>query len=93
MTLGIIPYKIRDYIGTNILPTGMDHFAFSVESGDKVKEELEDAIGANPLMAGIALGRGKEGAARLALAQRQAPYADFFISDPDFTLVAVSERK
>lgn len=93
VTLVIMPYKIRNYVGTNILPTGMDHFGFSVESGDKLKEELEEAVGANPLMSGIALGRGKEGAARLALAHKQAPYADFFISDPDFTLVAVSERR
>ena len=93
VTLVIMPYSIRNYIGTNILPTGMDHFGFSVESCDKVRETLDDAVGANPLMNGIALGRGKEGAARLELAHRQAPYADFFISDPDFTLVSISERR
>ena len=52
-----------------------------------------NAIGANPLMAGVPLGRGKEGARRLELAREQAPYADFFIADPDYTLVAVSERR
>ncbi len=93
VTLVIMPYKIRDYLGTNILPTGMDHFGFSVESGDKVKEDLEEAVGANPLMNGVPLGRGKEGAARLDLARRQAPYADYFIADPDYTLVAISGRR
>ncbi len=93
VTLVIQPYSIRNYAGTNILPTGMDHFGFTVESGDKLKEELEDAVGANPLMNGTPLGRGKEGAVRLELAQKQAPYADFFIADPDFTLVSISERR
>ena len=93
VTLVIQPYSIRNYVGTNVLTPGFDHFGFSVESGEKVKEDLDEAIGANPLMAGVPLGRGKEGARRLELAREQAPYADFFIADPDYTLVAVSERR
>ena len=92
VTLVIQPYSIRNYVGTNVLTPGFDHFGFSVESGEKVKEDLDEAIGANPLMAGVPLGRGKEGARRLELAREQAPYADFFIADPDYTLVAVSVR-
>ena len=65
VTLVIQPYSIKNYIGTNVLPTGLDHFGFSVESGDKVKEDLDEAVGANPLMSGVPLGRGKEGARRL----------------------------
>ena len=92
VTLVIQPYSIRDYAGTNVLTPGMDHFGFTVESCDKVKEDLDEAVGANPLMNGVPLGRGKEGAARLELARRKAPYADFFIADPDFTLVSVTGR-
>ncbi len=89
VTLVIQPYSIRNYEGTSILPPGMDHFGFTVEDVEQVKIDLDEAIGANPIMNPIPLGRGKEAAARLALAQRQAPYADHFISDPDFGLIAV----
>ena len=92
VTLVVMPYSIRDYAGTNVLTPGMDHFGFTVESCDKVKEDLDEAVGMNPLMNGVPLGRGKEGAARLDLARRKAPYADFFIADPDYTLVAVTGR-
>ena len=93
VTLVIMPWRIDNFVGQSILPTGMDHFGFSVEDVETFKSDLDDAIGANPLMAPIALGRGKEGAARLELARKQAPYAQDFISDPDFTLVAISGRQ
>ncbi len=92
VTLVIIPWRIRDYEGTNILAPGLDHIGFSVEDAAALKRDIEAAIDANPAMQGIVPGRGIEGAARLELARRQAPYADFFIGDPDFTLVAVSGR-
>jgi catechol 2,3-dioxygenase-like lactoylglutathione lyase family enzyme len=92
VTLVIMPWRIRNYIGSNILTTGMDHFGFTVESVDQVKEDIEAAIDVNPMMQGIPLGRGKEGGARLELAKRQSPYADHFIADPDFTLVSISGR-
>ena len=91
VTLVVMPWRIRNFEGTSILPTGMDHFGFTVEDLDAAKQDLESAIDANPLMAPIALGRGPEGAARLNLARRQAPYAEHFISDPDFTLVAMRQ--
>lgn len=93
MTLVIMPWRIRNFEGTSILPTGMDHIGFTVENVETFKQDLEDAIGANPLMAPIALGKGPEGAARLELAKRQAPYAEHFISDPDFTLVALRQDR
>jgi catechol 2,3-dioxygenase-like lactoylglutathione lyase family enzyme len=92
VTLVIMPWRIRNFAGQSILPTGMDHFGFTVESVAKVKEDLEEAIDVNPIMNPVPLGRGKEGGARLEMARRQAPYADDFISDPDFTLVSISGR-
>ncbi len=91
VTLTLIPYKIRDYAGTNVLPTGMDHIGFTVEDIDACKRELEEAIDNNPLMNPVPFGRGKEGGARLELAKRQAPYAQSFISDPDYTLLALRQ--
>ncbi len=91
VTLVIMPWRIRNFEGTSILPTGMDHFGFTVENLDAMKQDLENAICANPIMNPIVLGRGPEATARLALAQKQAPYAEHFISDPDFSLVAVRQ--
>jgi len=90
VTLVIQPYSIRNYAGTSILPPGLDHFGFTVEDVEQVKQDLDDAVGANPIMNPIPLGRGKEAAARLALAHRQAPYADHFVADPDFGLIAIA---
>jgi len=91
VTLVIMPWRITNFADTSILPTGMDHFGFTVDNLDELKKDIEEAIDVNPLMNPIVLGRGKEGAARLALARRQATYAEHFISDPDFTLVAVRQ--
>ena len=92
VTLVIMPWRIRNFAGQSILPTGMDHVGFTVENLDQFKQDVEDAIGANPIMNPIPLGRGKEGAARLELAYRQAPYAQHFLSDPDFTLISVAQK-
>jgi hypothetical protein len=35
------------------------------------------------------VGHGKEGLERLALLKRQCPWAKMFISDPDYTMVAI----
>jgi catechol 2,3-dioxygenase-like lactoylglutathione lyase family enzyme len=92
VTLVIMPWRIRNFAGQSILPTGMDHVGFTVESLDQFRQDVEDAIGANPIMNPIPLGRGKEGAARLELARQQAPYAEHFLSDPDFTLISVCAK-
>lgn len=91
VTLVIIPWRIRNFVGQSILPTGMDHIGFTVEDAEKLQTDLDELAGANPIMNPILLGRGKEGAARLELAHRQAPYARRFLSDPDFTLLAIRQ--
>ena len=93
ITLVIMPWRIGNFAGQSILPTGMDHIGFTVEDLAQFKQDVEDAIGANPLMNPIPLGRGKEGGARLELAYKQAPYAQHFLSDPDFTLIAVRQAQ
>ncbi len=91
MTLMIMPWKITNYVGQSILPTGMDHIGFTVESVDKLKADTDELIGINPVMNPIPLGKGKEGGARLDLLKQQCPISEHFMSDPDFTLLAVRE--
>jgi catechol 2,3-dioxygenase-like lactoylglutathione lyase family enzyme len=92
MTLMIMPWRIKNYVGQSILPTGMDHVGFTVESVDKLKEDVDDLVGVNPVMNPIPLGKGKEGGARLELLKQQCPIGEHFLSDPDFTLIAVRGR-
>jgi catechol 2,3-dioxygenase-like lactoylglutathione lyase family enzyme len=92
ITLMIIPWRIENYLGQSILPTGMDHVGFTVESIDKLKDDVDETVGVNPIMNPIPLGRGKEGGARLELLKKQCPLAEHFMTDPDHTLIAVRQR-
>jgi catechol 2,3-dioxygenase-like lactoylglutathione lyase family enzyme len=92
MTLMIMPWRIKNYLGTSILPTGLDHIGFTVEDVDKFKEDVEELVGINPVLNPIPVGKGKESAARLELLQRQCPMGEYFLSDPDFTMLAVRSR-
>ena len=92
MTLMIMPWRIKNYTGQSILPTGMDHVGFTVDSVDKLKADVDELVGINPVMNPIPLGQGKEGGARLELLKQQCPIGEHFLSDPDFTLIAVRSR-
>jgi hypothetical protein len=59
---------------------------------EKFKEDLDAVVGFNPVMNPIPVGKGKEGAARLDLLKQQCPIGEFFFSDPDYTMISVSER-
>jgi catechol 2,3-dioxygenase-like lactoylglutathione lyase family enzyme len=89
VTLVVMPYDIRNYSGQSILPPGMDHVGFTVENLDRFKSDLDDLVGGNPVMTTPTVGHGKEGLERLALLKRQCPWAKMFISDPDYTMVAI----
>jgi catechol 2,3-dioxygenase-like lactoylglutathione lyase family enzyme len=89
VTLMIMPWKIKNYLGTSILPTGMDHVGFTVESVGKLKEDVDELVGVNPVMNPIPVGKGKESSVRLDLLKRQCPIGEHFMSDPDFTMIAV----
>ena len=92
MTLMIIPWRIKNYVGQSILPTGMDHFGFSVESIEKFQEDLDRIANNNSILAPIPVGRGKEHAVRLELLKQQCPMGEMFISDPDYTMISVQVR-
>jgi catechol 2,3-dioxygenase-like lactoylglutathione lyase family enzyme len=89
VTLTIMPWRIDNYVGQSILPTGVDHFGFTVESIEQVDKDIDRLVGRNPVMHTIPLGMGPEGEARLELAHRQFPMAQKFISDPDYNLIAL----
>jgi catechol 2,3-dioxygenase-like lactoylglutathione lyase family enzyme len=93
VTLMIIPWKVGNYAGQSILPTGMDHVGFTVENIDKFKEDIDETVGVNPVMNPIPVGKGKEQGARLELLKRQCPIGEFFFSDPDYTMIAVRARQ
>ena len=59
----------------------------------KDKEDVDETVGVNPVMNPIPVGKGKEQGARLELLKRQCPMGEYFLSDPDFTLIAVRERR
>jgi catechol 2,3-dioxygenase-like lactoylglutathione lyase family enzyme len=89
VTLAIAPWRIENFVGQSVLPTGVDHFGFTVESVDKVKGDIADLVGMNPVMHTIPLGMGPEGKARLDLAHRQFPLVEEFVCDPDYNLIAL----
>jgi catechol 2,3-dioxygenase-like lactoylglutathione lyase family enzyme len=92
VTLMIMPWRIRNFDNQSILPTGMDHFGFTVESLEKLKADVDDVVGVNPVLNPIPVGKGKEQGARLDLLKRQCPIGEHFLSDPDYTLIAVRQR-
>ena len=92
VTLMLIPWKIQNYSGQSILPTGMDHVGFTVESMAKFQEDLDEVIGGNTVLNTVPVGTGKEGAARLELLKRQCPIGQKFIADPDCTMIAIREK-
>ena len=92
VTLVLVPWDIRSYVQQNILLPGIDHIGFTVESIDKLKEDVDEAVGINPTLNPIPFGRGKEGGNRLELLKKQCPIAEYFMSDPDHTLLAIHER-
>jgi catechol 2,3-dioxygenase-like lactoylglutathione lyase family enzyme len=92
VTLMIMPWRIKNYLGQSILPTGMDHFGFTVENMAKFQEDLDEVVGQNVVLNPIPIGKGKEGGARLDLLKRQCPMGQYFMADPDYTMLSVQER-
>lgn len=60
-----------------------------VTAMDAFRADLDTLVGGNPVMPASA---GKEGAQRLELLRTQAPYAERFISDSGYMMIAVTTR-
>jgi hypothetical protein len=87
----IIPWRISDFFGSGIEKPALDHLGFSVGSMTEFKADLAAMTSRNPSMIPKALGSGDEGKVRLALFER-TNLGDYYMSDLDGVLIAVSER-
>lgn len=90
MTLAILQWRMEDYADMDPQRLGPDHIGFTVESIDKVREDLDDLTGQNPLMRTRPLGYGKEGEARLSLFKR-CPLGHFHITDIEGVYIDIAE--
>src|SRR6202453_945360 len=91
ITFVIIPWRISDFFGSGIEKPALDHLGFSVGSMAEFKADLAEMTSRNPSMIPKALGAGDEGKVRLALFER-TNLGDYYMSDLDAVLIAVSER-
>ena len=78
VTLMIMPWRIKNYLGQSILPTGMDHFGFTVEDLDSSRTISTEVVGINPVMNHDSGRVGKEQGARLDLAEAAMPDGRIF---------------
>lgn len=90
VTLMLMPWKLADYAGTNIVRPGPDHIGFKVENVQAVKERLQTLVDDNPQLAPLAIGGGAEGQARLKLF-KGCPHGSFHLSDVDGVLIDVAD--
>ena len=93
ITLVIIPWLIDDFEGTGITARGMDHIGFRVESIAALKADIDRVTERNYRFqpSTSVLGRGKEGAGRLAMFRRTCPLGRHHMSDSDGLLIDVTE--
>lgn len=93
VTLVIIPWRLDDFEGTGITARGLDHIGFHVESIEALKEDIDRAHEANYRFrpSTSTLGRGKEGAGRLAMFRKTCPLGCHHLSDSDGLLLDVRE--
>lgn len=93
LTLLIIPWDIHDFEGTGITARGLDHIGFKVDSIPTLKTDIRGLIEENfnfqPSTS--VLGRGKEGAGRLAMFRKTCPLGRHHMSDSDGLLLDVTD--
>jgi len=92
-TLVIIPWTLSDFEGTGISARGMDHIGFKVESIAALKSDIDRVAAKNYRFQPNAsiVGKGKEGAVRLAMFRRTCPLGCHHMADSDGLLLDVSE--
>jgi hypothetical protein len=89
----IMPWNIKDFIGTGVERPALDHIGFKVESVETVKRELDSLIKKRAPLTPNPIGEaaGPEGEARLKLFSK-CPFGQFHMSDPDGILIDVAEQ-
>lgn len=93
VTLVIIPWTLSDFENTGISGRGMDHIGFKVESIDKLKSDIDQAVERNFRLrpGNTVVGRGKEGGERLNMIKRTCPLGCHHLADLDGLLLDVVE--
>ena len=91
MTMVIMPWKIKDYDATGIMPPSLDHMGFKVESLAKFKEDVERISGRNPYLAPFPLDYSPEARARKALFEKSCPLCQYHFCDFEAVMLGASE--
>ena len=91
MTMVIMPWKIKDYDATGIMPPSLDHMGFKVESLAKFKEDVERISSRNPYLAPFPLDYNPEARARKALFERSCPLCQYHFCDFEAVMLGASE--
>ncbi len=91
MTLVIMPWRIRDYEATGIMPPSLDHMGFKVDSLAALKSDIARIQSRNPYLAPFPLDYGPEISARRALFERSCPLCQHHLADIDGVLLGASE--
>jgi catechol 2,3-dioxygenase-like lactoylglutathione lyase family enzyme len=89
----IMPWNIKDFLGTGVERPALDHIGFKVENVETVRRELESLIKKRAPLTPNPIGEaaGPEGEARLKLFSK-CPFGQFHMSDPDGILIDVTEQ-
>ena len=93
ITLVIIPWRFSDFEETGISARGMDHIGFRVESIAQLKTDMDQVTEKNYRFrpSNTVVGRGKEGAGRLAMFRKTCPLGCHHMADSDGLLIDVTE--
>lgn len=93
ITLVIIPWRMSDFKETGISARGMDHIGFRVESIARLKTDMDQVTAENYRFrpSNTVVGRGKEGAGRLAMFRKTCPLGGHHMADSDGLLIDVTE--
>jgi catechol 2,3-dioxygenase-like lactoylglutathione lyase family enzyme len=90
VTLVILPWTMKNFVGHDPMPPGLEHFGMKVESVAALKADMEDLIGQNPMMVTRPLGVGPEAEARLGVL-KQCPAGTWHLTDLEGCHIDVSE--
>jgi len=91
MTMVIMPWRIKDYDATGIMPPSLDHIGFKTENLEKFKADVERLKSRNPRLAPFPTDYGPEAKARQALFQRSCPLCQHHFADIDGVLIGASD--
>lgn len=91
VTLIVCPWRIADYEGGSVIPPGVEHFGFKVESIDALTREMDELAERDPELAPKPWGNyGTDRESRLGQVS-QCKYGDHLVWDPDGVFIDLVE--